>query len=117
MANMKKTCEICGEEFDGTKNQRICHNKVHTRVCEVCGKEFIINTKNIDKTTLPRRIWSKGNKMITDNLLNQRGYDQLFSTNYGKGTSNESLMINNGWLPIYDCGQGVYSYISENRGY
>lgn len=68
------------------------------------------------KTTLPRRIWSKGNKMITDNLLNQRGYDQLFGTNYGKGTSNENLMIDNGWLPIYDCGQGVYSYISENCG-
>ena len=26
---------------------------------------------------------------IIDNLLRQRGFDQLFGTNYGKGTSNE----------------------------
>ena len=53
----------------------------------------------------PSKHWSKGNKHITDNLLRQRGYDQLFNANYGKGTSNEELMIENGWLPIYDCGQ------------
>ena len=45
---------------------------------------------------------------ITDNLLRQRGFDQLFHTSYGKGTSNEELMIARGYLPIYDCGQGVY---------
>ena len=64
-------------------------------------------------TTMPAKIWSKGNKKITDNLLRQRGYDQLFSTNYGKGTSNEQLMLDNGWLPVYDCGQKVYHYIPE----
>lgn len=49
--------------------------------------------------------WSKDDKHITDNLLRQRGFDQLFNTSYGKGTSNEELMIKDGWLPIYDCGQ------------
>lgn len=49
--------------------------------------------------------------MITNNLLLQRGYDQLFGTDFGKGTSNEQLMIENGWLPVYDCGQVVYQYI------
>lgn len=52
--------------------------------------------------------WSKGSEHITDNLLRQRGYDQLFKTNYGKGSSNEQLMLNNGWLPIYDAGQLTY---------
>ena len=47
---------------------------------------------------------------ITDNLLRQKGYDILFKTNYGKGTNNEELMINNGFVEIYDCGQSVYEY-------
>lgn len=63
-----------------------------------------------DHSTPPSKIWSKGSDKITDNLLRQRGYDQLFKTNYGKGTSNEELMLDNGWLPIYDCGQKVFVY-------
>lgn len=62
------------------------------------------------ETTPPNKVWSKENKKVTQNLLNQRGYDQLFKTNYGKGTSNEQLMLQNGWLPVYDCGQAVYEY-------
>lgn len=61
-------------------------------------------------TTKPAKIWSKGTRYITDNMLRQRGYDQLFGTDFGKGTSNESLMLESGWLPVYDCGQYVYEY-------
>lgn len=61
-------------------------------------------------TTDPRCHWSKGSNHITDNLLRQRGYDQLFGTNYGKGTDNKELMLNSGWLPVYDCGQSVYEW-------
>ena len=63
------------------------------------------------RTTPPQEIWSKQDKKITANLLRQRGYDQLFNTNYGKGTSNDFLMIENGWLPVYDCGQSVYEFV------
>ena len=62
----------------------------------------------LDHLTPPAKIWSLGDLKLTDNLLRQRGYDQLFGTNYGKGTSNEKLMLDSGWLPVYDCGQGVY---------
>ena len=54
--------------------------------------------------------WSKYHNQITDNLLRQRGYDQLFNTDYGKGTSNEQLMLENGWLPVADCGQSRYEW-------
>lgn len=60
--------------------------------------------------TPPQEIWSRGDKKVTANLLRARGYDQIFNANYGKGTSNELLMLENGWLPVYDCGQGVYTY-------
>lgn len=63
--------------------------------------------------TQPNKVWSKNAKKITQNLLNQRGYDQLFDAHYGKGTSNEQLMIDHGWLPVYDCGQAVYEYVPK----
>lgn len=62
------------------------------------------------RDTPPQEVWSKEDKKITANLLRQRGFDQLFNTNYGKGTSNEQLMLENGWLPVYDCGQSVFEY-------
>lgn len=65
---------------------------------------------NLQKTTPPQEIWSKENKHITASLLRARGYDQLFGTHYGKGVSNEMLMLQNGWLPIFDCGQKVFVY-------
>lgn len=63
-----------------------------------------------DKYTQPQEIWSKEDKKITANLLRQRGFDQLFGTNFGKGVSNDMLMLEHGWLPVYDCGQAVYTY-------
>lgn len=62
------------------------------------------------RTTSPQEVWSRGDRKITATLLRQRGYDQLFGTSFGKGTSNEELMLNDGWLPIYDCGQKVFEY-------
>lgn len=64
----------------------------------------------LERTTEPAKVWSKGRDYITNNLLLQRGYDQIFNAHYGKGTSNEELMINSGWLPVYDCGQKVFSW-------
>lgn len=65
------------------------------------------------RVTPPQEVWSRGEDKITANLLRQRGYDQLFGTNHGKGTSNELLMLEDGWLPVYDCGQAVYEYRSK----
>lgn len=62
------------------------------------------------RRTPPQEIWSKSTQRITANLLRARGFDQLFGTNHGKGTSNEELMIADGWLPVYDCGQRVYEF-------
>lgn len=58
----------------------------------------------------PSRHWFDGKRHITDSLLRQRGFDQLFATNYGKGTSNEELMRNAGFVEIYDCGQSSYIF-------
>ena len=46
------------------------------------------------KNITPSKHWYHLNskRHITDNLLRQRGYDQLFNTNYGKNTSNKDLI-------------------------
>ena len=58
----------------------------------------------------PNIVWSNGKEKITNNMLLARGYDQIFKTSYGKGVDNRDLMIQSGWRPVYDCGQGVYIY-------
>lgn len=50
----------------------------------------------------------KTKRHITDNLLRQRGFDQLHGTSFGKGTSNEELMKEHGYVEIPDCGQLVF---------
>ena len=67
------------------------------------------------KDTPPSKHWySEKLKMhITNNLLIQRGFDQLLGNvygNYGKGTSNEQLMLEHNFVELYDCGQGVYEW-------
>lgn len=64
----------------------------------------------LKKLTKPQKIWSKNSNYITDNLLRQRGADQLIGTHDGKGTDNEEVMIREGWLPVYDCGQMVFEF-------
>lgn len=58
----------------------------------------------------PSKHWFNCNtkKHVTDNLLRQQGYDRLFKANYGKGENNNTLMIENGFVEIYDCGQSTY---------
>ena len=57
--------------------------------------------------------WWDSEHHITDNLLRQRGFDQLFGTEYGKGTDNEALMLEHGFLPVYDCGQMSFGWKAE----
>ena len=61
----------------------------------------------------PSKHWVslKTGQHITDNLLRKCGFDQLFKTHYGKGTSNEQLMRENGFVEVYDCGQIAYTKV------
>ena len=61
--------------------------------------------------TAPAKHWynPKTKVHITDNLLRQRGFDQLHNANFGKGTSNQQLMLEHGYVEIYDCGQLVFA--------
>lgn len=65
----------------------------------------------------PSKHWygTKTGKHLTDNLVRQKGVDYLLKTNYGKGTSNEEILIEHGFVPIYDCGQDTFVWEAENK--
>ena len=72
-----------------------------------------------NKKIQPSKHWYHLKKKvhITDNLLKQRGFDQLLGKEYGcygKGTSNTELMIEHGFVEVYDAGQQVWIWESEN---
>lgn len=55
-------------------------------------------------------------KHVTDNLLRAQGFDRLLGSVYGcygHGTDNESLMLEHGFVEIYDAGQATYIYIKK----
>lgn len=70
----------------------IDRSKLYNNECEEIGMKLI-------KTNPPMKIWSKGKQYLTDAIVrnNKEKYD-------------EQLMLENGWLPIYDCGQLVYEF-------
>ena len=70
----------------------------------------------LKSTSKPARHWYniKTEQHITDNLLRQRGFDQLFGTNYGKGTSNDLLMLEHNFVEVYDCGQSTYTWSKKD---
>ena len=72
----------------------------------------LLNFKLVSKG-IPSRHWynDKLKLHVTDNLLRQRGFDQLFKTNYGKTTSNEQLMRDNKFVEIQN------SFIKNGKAY
>ena len=69
----------------------------------------------LDNTSEPTKHWYNGHRHITDNMLRQHGFDRLFGTSFGKGTSNEELMKAAGFVEVYDCGQQTWVMDLEKR--
>lgn len=62
------------------------------------------------------KIWYKGDRFITDNLLRQFGADKLIGTHDGKGTNNEEIMLREGWqFKIDKKGQGTYIWNGKGK--
>ena len=62
------------------------------------------------------KIWKKGDKFITDNLLRKFGADKLIGTNDGKNTNNEEILLREGWTyEIDEKGQGTYVWTGEGK--
>lgn len=64
------------------------------------------------KDSAPAVHWhnDKTGRHVTGNMLRRLGFDKIFGTDFGKGTSNDGLMLEHGFAPVYDCGQSVFAY-------
>lgn len=67
------------------------------------------------RTTEPACHWYNENthQHFTDNLVRQQGADRLIGTNLGKGTNNNEILKEHGFVEVYDCGQIVFEYLTE----
>lgn len=64
-----------------------------------------------DKLSRPMIIYCNYNmNTINESILNKYGIDNLLGTHYGKGTNNKELIIKEGYLPIPNCGNLIYTY-------
>ena len=97
-----------------------CHNYHPASVISYCdcskfeGKMYINLGFHKTGESVSKHWYSPTSKVhISNNLLLQRGFDQLFGTSFGKGTSNEELMVENGFVPVYDVGQAKFEFISD----
>lgn len=95
----KRTCALCGKEFEPESVRQVYCKDKHFGPCPVCGKQTEIKDYNI------------GVQCCSIACKVAKNKSNLFST--CKGTSNEDLMIRNGWLPVYDCGQKVFTYFPQ----
>lgn len=86
------------------------------RVCAKPGKVYENLGFKLLKTASPTRHWynPKVKQHFTDAFLWKKGFDRLFGTDYGKQTSNTKLMLEHGFVEIYDCGQATYVWKKEN---
>lgn len=73
-------------------------------VFEKIGMKFV-------KKTTPSIIWSKEDKKITSGLLYRLGYAKLMQAPECTEKSNELYMLEDGWVPVYNCGQSIYEFI------
>lgn len=94
-----------------TKQIELSNIISYCNVSKFSGSVYEQMGMKLVRITEPQEIWSRDSDYVTANYLRQRGYDQIFHSSYGKGTSNEQLMLENHWLPIYDCGQYVFEFL------
>lgn len=85
------------------------------------GDVYKILGMSLKRISSPSKHWynTKTKRHITDNLLRQRGFSQLHKDNdyliHKKGDDNNELMLDAGYVVIYDCGQATYEWYSINN--
>lgn len=103
-----------GKEVNPTSIISYCDNAKFT------GDVYLRLGMTLIDSGMPAKHWysSSLNRHVTDNLLKQRGFDQLFGDTFGtfgKGTDNSQLMKDHGFVEIYDCGQSTYIWLNERK--
>ena len=88
---------------------------VYCDLAKLSGKLYENLGFKLLRSASPARHWynPKEKRHITDAFLWRKGFDRLFGTDYGKQASNTKLMLEHGFVEIYDCGQATYVWKKE----
>ena len=62
----------------------------------------------LQRYTAPTFDWANHCSHYNWKVILDKGPDKILGTNYGKGTSNEEIMIKEGYVKVYNCGNAVY---------
>ena len=83
---------------------------VYCDLSKLSGKIYEDLNFTLLKKAQPSLHWynPKTNTHITNTFLWAKGFDRLFGTDYGKQENNNKLMLEHGFVEIYDCGQATY---------
>lgn len=85
------------------------YSKFTGNVYENIGMRF-------DKLSAPTITYCDYNwHTINESILIKYGIDNLLGTNYGKHTDNKELIVKEGYLPVYNCGNLIYNYENERK--
>lgn len=69
--------------------------------------------QSVNRSIIKHWVNLKTNEHYTDSYIQRNGFDRIFHTDYGKGTNNTQLMLDAGFVEVYDAGQEVYLYIKK----
>lgn len=66
------------------------------------------------KQSAPTIIYCNYNwNVINESILMKYGIDNLLGTSYGKNTNNRELILKEGYLPVYNCGNFIYEWTNN----
>ena len=74
------------------------------------GKVYTDMGFKLIKRNQPSATWynEETENYFLHSSLVKKGADKLLGTNFGKGTNNEQIAIQNGYRKVYNCGMNVY---------
>lgn len=98
------------KDYDPTSIISYCDfSKFSGSVYERIGMRYVNRSK--PTVTYCNYKW----KVINESILIKYGIDNLLGTSYGKGTDNKELILKEGYLPVYNCGNLIYEWKSDYK--
>lgn len=77
---------------------------------KMSGKIYLTLGFKLNEITAPTFEWTDYIYRYNWKVVLDKGPDQILGTKYGKRTNNEDIMINEGFVKVYNSGNKVYLY-------
>jgi hypothetical protein len=115
-----RLCSLSGVMVAGGASKLFAHfvRENHpSKIMSYCNYDISVGNVygklgfSFERLASPSYTWARtedSSEHYSWNVVNTLGYDRLFGTSYGKGTSNTELMLEHGFVRVYNAGNKVY---------